>query len=254
VDQVKPYCNQIAIGGKGDPQTHKNFKEIVEYTEQNNINCNYTSSGYNLTDEQVEISKKCKVAAISLGNPRPYSFTAIKKLQNAGVTTNIHLLLSKKSLLDVIALLQGRDIWGGLVDLTKINAIVLLSFKNQGKGKELSNMSLSDNDVRLILPYLRYTKDLPFKIGADSCFLCKIGKVDKFTKQEELFTDTCEASRYSMYVGPTMNMMPCSYGSEEIYGTSLKTNTIKDIWDNNEVFKMFRKKLKENPFKCPYGI
>ena len=253
VNQLKPYCNQIALGGKGDCNEHENFKEILEYTIENGIIPNYTTSGFNLTDEQVELSKKCGAVAVSIGNLQPYSFTAIKKLQDAKIKTNLHWVLSKKSLYDVISVLQGNDIWDGKIDLSKINAIVLLSFKNQGSGKDLTNWALTDNDVRLLLPYLRDAKT-SYKVGADSCLFCKIGKVDNFTKQEQLFTDTCEASRFSIYVSCDMKMMPCSYGDRSRYGISLNTNFIKDIWDNSKVFNEFRQDLKKDPYRCPYGL
>ena len=138
----------------------------------------------------------------------------------------------------------------GKIDLSRINAIVLLSFKNQGSGKDLDNWALTDNDVRLILPYLRDAKT-KFKIGADSCLFCKIGRVDDFTKQEKLFTDTCESSRASLYIDCTMKLKPCSYSSEG--SVDLRNNTIIEGW-NGQLFEDFRKKLKNDPYKCPLGF
>jgi len=253
VDELKPYTNQIALGGKGNPNAHNQFREIIEYTVQNGIVPNYTTSGHDLTDEQVEISKQCGAVAVSIANLQPYTFKSIKMFQNAGIKTNLHWVLSRKSMGDIISVLNGNDIWEGKIDLQKLNAIVLLSFKKQGRGKELDDWSLNNDDVKRLLPYLRNQRN-KFKIGADSCLFCKIGKVDTFTKDEKLYTDTCEASRYSVYIGCDMVMMPCSYGDRDIYGESLYYHTIKDVWDNSPIFKHFRTNLKKDPFTCPYGL
>jgi biotin synthase-like enzyme len=65
VDATKHHVNQIALGGRGDPNHHENFAEIVEYTRKNGMVPNYTTSGIDLTDEQIEISKLCGAVAVS---------------------------------------------------------------------------------------------------------------------------------------------------------------------------------------------
>lgn len=253
VDQSKKFVNQIALGGKGNPNSHKHFKEIIEYTVKNKIVPNYTTSGHDLTMEQVEVSKKCGAVAVSISNLHDYTFQAIKMLMDAGIKTNLHWVLSKKSIEDVIQMLGGHDIWNGKIDLSKLNSIILLTFKNQGRGKNLEGWSLDPDDIKRILPCLRNQKN-SFKIGADSCFFCKLGQFDKFTPMEELFADTCEASRFSVYVSCDMKMMPCSFGNREEYGIDITTTPIKEVWKYSEIFIETRNKLKKNPFYCPYGL
>ncbi len=65
IDESKYHANQVALGGRGDPNLHENFKEILEYCRENNVTPNYTTSGNNLTDEQIEISKLCGAVAVS---------------------------------------------------------------------------------------------------------------------------------------------------------------------------------------------
>ena len=65
IDQVKHHTNQVALGGRGDPNLHPQFKEIVEYSRNNGVVPNYTTSGINLTSEQIEISKLCGAVAVS---------------------------------------------------------------------------------------------------------------------------------------------------------------------------------------------
>src|SRR5271157_6214610 len=65
IDEASPHVMQVALGGKGDPNLHENFKEIIEYSRSKNVVPNYTTSGIGLTDEQLEISKKCGAVAVS---------------------------------------------------------------------------------------------------------------------------------------------------------------------------------------------
>jgi MoaA/NifB/PqqE/SkfB family radical SAM enzyme len=65
IDQVKHHTNQVALGGRGDPNQHENFEEIISYARKNEVVPNYTTSGIDLTDEQIEISKMCGAVAVS---------------------------------------------------------------------------------------------------------------------------------------------------------------------------------------------
>jgi len=250
VDELVPYTNQIALGGKGNPNSHSQFNEIINYTIENNIVPNYTTSGYDLTEDQVQISRKCGAVAVSISNEKDYTFKAIKMLQDAGIRTNLHWVLSKKSIDDIIKVLQGYDIWNGKINIKKLNGIILLSFKPQGRGKDLYEWILDNNDIIRLLSYLRRTK-MSFKIGADSCLFCKIGKISNFTDIEKLCTDTCEGSRQSFYIDCSMKMKPCSYSNEGFI--DLYTNTIDEGW-NSQLFINFREKLKNDPYKCPLNL
>ena len=57
---------QIALGGAGDPNKHESFAEILRATRENRIVPNYTTSGYNLTDREIELTKTyCSAVAVS---------------------------------------------------------------------------------------------------------------------------------------------------------------------------------------------
>ena len=58
VEESKGRVFQIALGGRGDPNKHPQFKEICECCRENGIVPNYTTSGLMLTDEEVETTKK----------------------------------------------------------------------------------------------------------------------------------------------------------------------------------------------------
>ena len=260
VDESKDYVNQIALGGRGSPNEHENFKEIVEYCRKNNIIPNYTTSGLNLTDEQIEISKLCGAVAVS-DYGKDYTYSAISRLINAGIKTNIHFLLSKNSFLKAIGILFGDDMWFGKVNTEKLNAIVFLLFKPQGRAKKL-DWSLDSDSLKVFchgvfdkkLAILRITRGMTFKLGMDSCLVNKIKKSGvHLTKREEESMDTCEGARMSVYISPDMRMIPCSFGGSE-HGISLYGRSIKEVWNNGESFLRFREKLVLNPASCPFEL
>jgi len=249
VDEAKDETMQFALGGRGDPNLHKNFREIIEYCRENNIVPNYTTSGNGLTDEQVEISKMCGAVAVSAYD-REFTYDAIRKLMDAGIKTNIHFMFSKYSWHDIFNLLIGVDIWHGKVDLDRLNAVIFLLFKPQGRAVNLKWEPLQCY-YNWFIQYLRMANGrVKFKLGMDSCLVNKVQQVDKLTAVEEVFMDTCEGGRMSMYVTPDMKLSPCSFGATNKWAYPL-INSIKDVWDNGDAFQRFRGCLEKCPIQCP---
>ena len=280
IDESKDHITQVALGGKGDPNLHEKFKEIVEYCRLNNVVPNYTTSGNGLTEDQVKISKEfCGAVAIS-SYDKDFTFDAINLFLKHKFKTNIHFVVSSETVGRAINIIQGIDVWNNKFDLSKINAIIFLLFKPQGNGKDLKNLILSDSDVKLFREELKkkispvinlktredfykffdwYKKErTTFKIGIDSCFACRIASVcNDFTDQEKVFVDTCEGARMSCYVTSDMKFMPCSFGDKKDYGVPIDTNdpkSIQKIWDNGEPFIKFRNILQEKSDRCPYDF
>lgn len=268
IDQCKGKTFQVALGGAGDPNLHENFKEIVEYCRNNGIIPNYTTSGFNLTDKQVEISKQCGAVAVSqysrleigqmpsyqiledgsriptemmqvFSETNPQTNIAIQKFLDAGITTNIHYVLGKNTIKEAIIRLKNNLFPEG------INAIVFLLHKPVGLGQESNMLHYDDPEVKEFFELIDNEK-FPFKIGFDAC---SVPGIINFTKNiDSRSTETCEGSRTSAYIDAQMNMMPCSFGNQDkSYYVSLYDNTIKEAWES-EVFNNFRNHL----FKaCP---
>lgn len=56
----------VALGGRGDPDMHENFEDIIRYSAENNIVPNFTTSGLGMTPEKAALCKKwCGAVAIS---------------------------------------------------------------------------------------------------------------------------------------------------------------------------------------------
>lgn len=252
IDETKHHVNQIALGGRGDPNLHENFKEIVEYSRNNKVVPNYTTSGINLTEEQVEISKMCGAVAVS-DYSKPHTYKALKMFMDAGIKTNIHFIYSVPSHNIAVDILKGKDIWNGQVDLERLNAVVFLLFKPQGRGKLLMRWVPS---YPMFKEFAKNIKghDRKFKVGMDSCLVNHITSVADFSDLEMMSMDFCESSRMSVYITPDMNLVPCSFANHDVYGESIRDKSIFEVWNNSVPFIMFRKNLQIKHDRCPLGL
>ena len=252
IDQVKDHTNQIALGGRGDPNHHENFQEIVEYARKNDVVPNYTTSGIGLTKEQVQISKLCGAVAVSDYN-KTHTYEALKMLMDEKVKTNIHTIFSSFSSYYCERILRGEDVWNEKVDLERLNAVIFLLFKACGNGAYHSELTPEPKQVSEFSKNLRNTKTR-FKIGFDSCMINLISKYHKFTDNEKLGLDFCESGRMSVYVTPNMKLVPCSFANYDLFGVDLNKLSVYDAWNKSSEFQIFRSFLEKEPTKCPVGF
>ena len=241
VNQVKGKTLQFALGGRGDPNKHENFKEILEYTKQNNIIPNYTTSGYNLTDEEIQITKdNCGAVAVSQYFCEATD-NAINRFIKAGCKTNMHFVLSTETIDYAINMLKNKSQYEGL------NAVVFLIYKPIGLGQKGKVLSVEDVRVSEFFNLVDNGKH-DFKIGFDSC---SCGGIVNFTKNINLDSiDYCEAARFSCYLDADMNLMPCSFGNQNPkYFVNLNEYTFKEAW-NSQVFEDFRNSIKNSCVGC----
>ena len=233
---------QCALGGAGDVDTHENFEEIVKLCRAYNIVPNFTTSGILITPEKAEICKKyCGAVAVS-EHFADYTDRALGLLLEAGVKTNIHYVLSNKSIDTAIERLKNDDFKKG------INAVVFLLYKPVGLGREETMLRAEDERVR---EFFRLIDAGTFhhKIGFDSC---SCSGIVNFTKQVNHGSlDFCEGGRFSAYIDANMNMMPCSFANQDSrWFVSLRDHSIQEAWDS-EVFNRFRYSLTHSCPGCP---
>lgn len=254
IDESGEFTNQIALGGRGDPNLHEDFKAIVKYARDNKIAPNYTTSGINLTEEMVEITKEyCGAVAVS-DYGTPHTYEALKRFMDADCKTNIHFVMTKLSFASALRLLYGEDEWNGEVDLDKLNAIIFLLFKPQGKGINSLDMQPYKSQTKIFSEMIK-NPNCKFKVGMDSCMMNKVLQHREMTPAEKLCADTCEAGRMSMYITPDMKMLPCSFGDHELHGVPFNGSNVRkiqSIWQQEELFQQFRNILKKSPDCCPY--
>ena len=230
-------CNQLALGGRGDPDQHENFEELLKITREYGLVPNFTTSGYGMTKDIAKICKKyCGAVAVSWYRSK-YTLNAIQMLLDEGVKTNIHYVVGNNSIDEAIERLEKDDFPKG------INAVIFLLHKPVGLGKKVNMLAVNDEKVKRFFRLI--DKEHPFKIGMDSC---NVPGAINFCKNLMLNSlDTCEAARYSCYIGPDLKMVPCSFDKSKNYEIQLKPTTIEEVW-NSAKFNKFRKILLNS---CP---
>ena len=230
--QSKGRCNQFALGGRGDPDQHEHFEDILKICRENNLVPNFTTSGYGLTKELANLCKKyCGAVAVSWYR-NEYTYRAIDLLLKTGVKTNIHYVLGNNSIDEAIERLRNNDFPKG------INAVIFLLHKPAGQGQQ-SNV-LNVDDIRVERFFKEFDSRHPFKVGMDSCNVPGAIRYCKNILPESL--DTCEGGRFSCYISSDMYMTPCSFDQNKKYYVSLENKTIEDAW-NSKVFNAFRDKM-----------
>lgn len=233
---------QFALGGRGNPNQHENFEEILECCADSNIVPNYTTSGIQLTQKQVDLTKKyCGAVAVS---DYGFDFTkrAIEMFIAAKCTTNIHFVLSNRSIDRALDILEHPESY-----YHGINAIIFLLHKPVGLGKVEDVINPKDPKIVKFFDLVdKNASKLPFQIGFDACSIPGIVNFTHKIMPES--TDTCEGARFSCYITPDMIMTPCSFDQALNYGVSLDNMTIEQAWNSDE-FGAFRYKLAHS---CPH--
>ncbi len=238
VDQCKGKMFQIALGGRGDPDMHEDFEQIVSYCKANDIIPNMTTSGYGLTEEKADLMKKyCGAIAVSWYRS-PYTIDAIEMLTGMGIKTNIHYVLGNNSIDEAYEMVSEKLIPKG------INRVIFLLHKPVGLGR--SDNVLKPNDPKVEAFFKLFNQEENCNIaGFDSC--CVPGVISFAPSIHLDSIDTCEAARYSAYITPDMKMTPCSFDQELRYEVDLYQHTIQEAWDS-DVFDRFRNVLR---MRCP---
>lgn len=241
VNECKGRTFQFALGGAGDVDTHEHFEEILSICRENYIVPNFTTSGIAMTKEKAEICKKyCGAVAVS-EHFAPYTDRAIDLLLDAGVKTNIHYVLSNKSIDVAIDRLRNNSFKEG------INAVVFLLYKPVGLGTKANVLKYDDERLEVFFDLVDNMKH-PFKIGFDSC---TIPAIHNFTRSiDERSIDTCEGGRWSMYITSDMKALPCSFDNQEMrWSYDISNDTIQNAW-NSEQFEDFRNHFRTSCSSC----
>lgn len=230
--------DQFALGGRGDPDEHEHFEEILKTCVEHQIVPNYTTSGYTFTKEKAKISKQyCGAVAVSWYRNN-YTLDAIKMLQDAGVRTNIHYVLGKNTIDEAIERLEENG-------FPQVNAIIFLLHKPQGLGSYKQVLDPQDDKVKYFFKLL--TQQKTYRIGVDSC---AVPGMINFGEQFDINSlDTCEAGRFSAYISAELMMVPCSFDMSYKHGVSLRSMSIQEAYDS-ETFEDFRMKLRFSCVSC----
>ena len=115
---IAEQCN-----GRGDPDQHEHFEDLLRISRENNLVPNFTTSGNGMTPELAALCRKyCGAVAVSWYRSE-YTLNAIQILLDAGVKTNIHYVLGKNSIDEAFDRLARNDF------PARINAVIFLLHK-----------------------------------------------------------------------------------------------------------------------------
>ena len=236
-EQSKRRCNQFALGGRGDPDQHEHFEELLKICRENDLVPNFTTSGYGMTPETAKLCKKyCGAVAVSWYRSE-YTLNAIRMLLDAGVKTNVHYVLGRNSIDEAIERLKEDSFPNG------INAVIFLLHKPAGQGTKANVLSFSDPRVAEFFGQIN--RPHPFRTGMDSCNVPGAIHYCRNVLPESL--DTCAGGRFSCYISADMYMTPCSFDQERRYYVPLRGSSIEEAW-NSEPFEAFRDRMRS---ACP---
>lgn len=241
LDESKGKVFQLALGGAGDVDTHENFEEIVKLCREYNIVPNFTTSGILMNEEKVAICKKyCGAVAVS-EHFADYTDKALDMLIEAGVKTNIHYVLSNKSI-DIAIDRLKNDGWK-----KGINAIIFLLYKPVGLGKAENVLHTDDPRVKEFFTLID-NNSYDFKIGFDSCTVPGLINFTKNINPDSF--DTCEGGRWSMYITSDMKALPCSFDNQDMkWAYDISNDTIQNAWDSSQ-FEDFRNHFRNSCQGC----
>ncbi len=236
--QCKGRCNQLALGGRGDPDQHERFEDLLRISRENNLVPNYTTSGYGFTPELAALSKQyCGAVAVSWYR-NDYTLNAIRLLIKAGVKTNIHYVLGQNSIDEAVDRLERNDFPSG------INAVIFLLHKPAGQGSSANVLDCRNPKTAKF--FAQVDKYHPFKVGMDSCTVPGVLNFCHNILYESM--DTCEGGRFSCYISADMAMLPCSFDQDKRYDVQLSESMIIEKAWNSAKFEAFRDKMRS---ACP---
>ena len=233
---------QFALGGRGDPDMHPNFREILECCRENSIVPNFTTSGLGMTREKAELCKEfCGAVAVSWYR-QPHTLNALKLLLEAGVKTNIHFVLGQNTIGEAAELLKNGGFPRG------INAVIFLLHKPVGSGSRENMLKYGDERLVDFLEFID-ENEFQFGIGFDSCSAPALISYMKNTDRDSF--DTCEGGRWSAYITPDMKLLPCSFDNDKLrWAYDISCDTIENGW-NSPQFEDFRNRLRSSCPDCP---
>ena len=242
---------QIAFGLDAKCESNKDWIDIFKYTKECLITPNLTIA--DISDETADhIASLAGACAVSRYEDKNLCYDSIKRLTDRGMTqVNIHALTADQTYDWIMETLQDR-----LTDprLAKLNAIVMLSLKQKGRGTSMTPLS-QDKYNNLV----KYAMDHNISIGMDSCSAHKALKAFEGTSQYESvqnLIEPCESSKFSLYIDVDGYIYPCSFaagtpGWESGINLLSYSNFIKEVW-NGPRLSEFRDKLECNGRHCPY--
>ena len=226
---------QVALGG-GNPNQHPEFPELLRLTRSEyGIVPNYTTNGRGLTPSVLSATARyCGAVAVSAYPPYRETADAVALLGAHGISTNLHFMLTSKTVDTAIEWLNSPPAF-----VRKVNAIVFLNYKPVGR---YADDRLLLNRSPRVEEFFRLatTPDHPFRVGFDTCTITGLAR---YGTAPAVSIEGCDAGRFSLFVSERMEVYPCSFMVEAGYeGIPLAGTSLRRIWREHPAFVGIRER------------
>lgn len=213
---------QVALGG-GEPLEHPDFLDMIDVSLDHHVIPNFTTNGVYVSADIVK-AMEGKVGAVALST---YDLDilpnrALEILTKSSVRTNLHFLLSRKSIKQAVQILKGR--FNNM--FSDLNAIIFLTYKPAGRAKPDDCLQWND-DLKDFVQLIDNHR-CSIRIGFDACFIPILLHT---TGTSPVLIDPCECAFFSVYVDEGLNVKPCSFANSDDYTFSMKEYTFQEIWE-----------------------
>lgn len=245
---------QIAFGVDAKCESNPDIWDIMDHCRENGVIPNLT-----VADITVDVAKKIAMragaVAVSHYGDESIFWNTIWKLNSCqrdpGATLkqiNIHQLVSEETIDNIdniLGELERCALGSNIINAADaINAIVFLSLKKTGRGKNSTPVS-----QEVFTSIVKRCLDSRIPFGFDSCSAAKVVQAYKDLGLEPPmeYIDPCESTLTSIYCSAGGYFFPCSFCDGHSGGIYYKDveNFYSDVWFANTT-SWFRNKLIRN--------
>lgn len=241
LDKLGPQLTQVALGSDASGIINPDVWKIMEYTRSKGIIPNITVA--DITEDTAQkLSNVCGAVAVSFypHAGKDICYNSIDRLTKAGMDQiNIHFVLAKFSVQWIDEIIEDIK-----TDprLAKLNAVVLLSLKQKGRGVKYQGCSQEE-----VNETIKKFEKAGIGYGMDSCGAVRFLEAVKDhprAKEYSQMVESCESTKFSVYINNFGKCVPCSFMEEVSWNTisdikefDMLDNSLdflKDIWNSKE--------------------
>lgn len=247
---------QIAFGADYDLTSNPDIYKMMDHARRHGVIPNVTV-GYLSLEDAHNVSQLCGAVAVSRYEDKDKCYDTVLRLTNEGMKqVNIHLMVSEETYDRCVETIKDSA-----TDkrLSALNAVVLLSLKQKGRGVGFHPLSQEKFNSLIDL-----AKENKVNIGFDSCSSLKAFSSRRFDNYRDMIIP-CEAGLESSYINVYGYYFPCSFceGTEDwkmgINAMCKSSEEFLDkVWNNERVLE-FAQRLNstscmdsEGCRSCPY--
>jgi len=280
IDEFKKLNGAFVLFGGGEPFIRDDFLEIFKYTKSKGLWTYVLTNGSLITEEVAyEYAKYFNPLfdkiQVSLDGATPEINDKQRGVKGAfdstlrGITNLTSTGKIRPLINTVVTKLNYNDIPNILKLAVKNNAYTYRCLKLQkvgrgSKGILFEKIAINQDEGDKLYEYLSQKRDeLMGMIGiaTDNAFIFPMATKairDKFERRPNTKPNSfsCSAGTTKLAIAPDGGIVPCSYFYDypEFYLASIKDRSLKDIWEDESIWGLFREPLevKGKCKKCDY--